>query len=85
MNSNNQALTRQGLGLMSHYIERSHAEVEDALVTACSCVAAGVPISDVFVQQYQESSILNSVNVVTIVGFLPMTPVKACSAIYRLI
>lgn len=77
--------TDSRLNIRKRYMEDCHAELEDALITACSCAAAGVPMSEIFVQQYQTTSIFESLQTVTLIGFDPMTPVKTRSTIYRLV
>lgn len=73
------------LNIQKCYIERCQAELEDAIITACSCAAAGVPMSNIFVQQYQTTSIREPLQTVTLIGFDPMHYVRTRSTIYRLV
>ncbi|AUR94082.1 hypothetical protein NVP1191O_23 [Vibrio phage 1.191.O._10N.286.52.B4] len=78
-------LRLKAINLMKNHIMRRNHELEDALITACSCAAAGVPISDIFVQEYVESSFTKPLQHVTLIGFDPMPCVKTMSTIYRLV
>ena len=77
--------TDSRLDIRKQYMERCQGELEDAIITAYSCAAAGVPMSDIFVQQYQTTSIYEPLQTVTLIGFDPMHYVRTRSTIYRLV